>query len=353
MALIFQVPTSFALDIVTQEFVNSISGADIDEIMPERDFDTYEVRWDERDSERGMTAPHAMDTDPKIDKRPGSVTRNYTPIPFKESDVLKESDLLVPRALGTASNIINATAEVARIMKARMLKTKARVNWLRWQTLHGGFVIDENGVKETQTFPIQTHDASNWSDHANSTPFADIMAASLKFEATGASAQGAKIYINQRTLNDVLQNKNENDLWGFRGDKFGAITFSLDDVNKIFPANGLPILVLNNNGYIDEAGAFKTFIANAKAIIVGKRQEGEVVGNFARTISLHRFVNGAPAPGYFEIIEVNGQPNQGAGQINLVQLGQSANPSVKMTGGVYGGTLLWYPRSIIRMDVGA
>ncbi len=351
--LTYTFPTNVALDIVTQEYVIDTSKHVGDSILPYTDFNSYEVRWDERDAERGMTAPHALGTDPTIDKRPGSKTRSYTGIPFKQSDVLDERDLLLPRTLGTLGSVRNINAEVARIMKARIDKTQLRVEWLRWQTLQGGFAIDENGVVVTETFPIQTYDATNWSDHANSTPLKDVQTAALKFEATGASPQGAVIYINQRTLNDVLENKNEADLWGFRNLNFLALTFSLDEVNKIFTARGLPTFALYNEGYIDDDGDFQTFIANAKAIIVGKRPAGQVPGNFARTISPHRIVNGMPAPGFFEIIEVNGGPNPGSASVDLALLANSSNPNIKMTGGVYGGTLLWYPRSIIRMDVGA
>jgi hypothetical protein len=353
MSIVLTFPTNQSLDVVTQEYVIDRSKFEGDGVMPYVDFNSFTVKWDERDAERGMTKPHAMDSDPTIDKRPGSKTKSYEGIPFKESDVLKESDLLTARTLGTLGNTLNISTEVARIMKARMDKTMIRVEWARWQALRGALHINENGVKVDEEFPIQTYDASNWSDHENATPLADLETAALKFYGTGASAAGAKCYVNRKSLNNLLQNKNEDDIWGFRNQNFLALTFSLDELNKIFAARGLPSIAVYDEGYIADNGDFITFVEDDEAIIVGKRPAGQVVGNFARTISLHRVVNGAPAPGFFEIINVNGGPNTGATSVDLALLGTDPNPSIKMTGGVYGGPLLWYPRSVIRMDVGA
>jgi hypothetical protein len=351
--LVLTFPTNQSLDVVTQEYVVDRSKFIGDQVMPYVDFNSFTVKWDERDAERGMTKPHAMDADPAIDKRPGSKTKSYEGIPFKESDVLKESDLLTGRALGTLGGTLNVSTEVARIMQARMDKTMIRVEWARWQALRGQLSINENGVKVVENFPIQTYDASDWGDPANATPLKDEEEAALLFKGTGASADGAVEYMNRKTLNKLLGNRNDNDLWGFRSQNFLNLTFSLDEANKIFAARGLPSKALYDGGYIDADGDFQTFIPDDETITIGKRPAGQVVGNFARTISLHRIVNGAPAPGFFEIINVNGGPNTGATQINLAQLGTDPNPSIKMTGGVYGGPLLWYPRSVIRKDVGA
>jgi|SRR5436853_2164537 len=158
--LIATFPTNYELDIVTQEYTIQRDAFTGQIILPFVDHHVQRVRWDEKDSERGMTSPHAMDADPKVDKRPGSKTREYEPIPFKQTDLIKESELLRARELGTLAGSISLDRLVADTMKARVDKTYIRAEWLRWKTLTGGFTINENGVKVTETFPVQTYNAA-------------------------------------------------------------------------------------------------------------------------------------------------------------------------------------------------
>jgi hypothetical protein len=350
MGLQLTVPTNSELDLVIQEYTNKPDEFIGATILPDEDHYTQKVRWDEKDTDRGMTAPHTMDADPKIDKRPGHKTREYEPGAFKETDVIKESEMLRARELGTMSGVIDLGRTVAEISQERMNKTKTRVEWLRWQTLQGSLTIDENGVKISETFPIQTYDAEDgWDTHADATPIKDFNAVALKFRATGASAQGAKAYMNQTWLNHLLENQNAADLKGFSNSNFVNLTYSLEELNKILTARSLPIIVPYDKGYIDETGTFQLFIPNGVCIVVGNRQEK--IGGFLRTPSLHRQVNGQAAPGYFSIIECNGMPNVGQ-TIDMGALGQGKNPKIEITGGVYGGTALRFPRSVVKMNVG-
>jgi hypothetical protein len=341
-------PTNVELDVMTQEYMVERGKFIGDTILPFAEFQAQKVRWDEKDSERGMTAPHSMDADPTIDKRPGSKTREYEPIPFKESDLIKESELLRARELGTLGGVVNLDRLVAQTVRAREDKTFIRAEWLRWKTLTGGFTIEENGVKVSETFPIQHYRvAVSFENRDQATPLKVANEVKLLFRGTGASASGAKEYLNQTTLNTILENANPKDIQQFKSSNFRNISYGLEDMNKILEVRGLPILVPYDEGYIDKNGNFQTFILDGHSVVVGKRPAGQVVGNFAMTPSLHRSKNGMPAPGVFTFLEVNGQPNRGSVTVDVETLGASANPNIKVTGGVYGGTLLWYARSIV------
>lgn len=348
MGLTFTFPTNVELDVVTQEYViesDKFLGA---EILPDTEFMSQKVRWDERDSERGKTSAHAMDADPKIDKRPGSKTREYEPIPFKESDLIKESEILRARELGTLGGVINLDREVTRIARARMDKTKIAAEVARWQCLTGLLDINENGVRVRETFPVQTYEvAESWDKPDVAAPIKDANACKLKFRGTGASAMGAKEYMNQTMVNLLLENVNDDDLRGFRSQNFLSLAFSLEELNKINEARGLSTIVPYDEGYIDANGDFQLFIPDGFSVVVGKRPAGQVVGGFGMTPTLHRTKNGMPAPGYFNFLEVNGQPNRGSASVDMEALGGAANPNIKNTGGVYGGPFLWYARSII------
>lgn len=351
--LTFTFPTNFQLNLLAQELViDPAAFIGIGRLAPVMDFYTQRVQWEHLDLERGMTAPHVMGTDPKIDRRPGSVLREYTPIAFKQSDLVKEEELLRAREIGTIGNVVSCDRICARILAARKLKTWVRLEWSIWQMFSGNLAIDENNVKVSEVFPVQTFATTvPWATHATATPLKDVTAACLKFRGTGATGQGGVIYLNQTDLNDLLQNKNDDDIWGFRGNNFLALTYSLDDLNKIFAARGLPSFELYDQGYIDANGTWTPFIPNGHPILLGKRvQQGQVVANFASTPSMHRIENGIWAPGYFTIIEVNGGPNTGSATMSGEGLGRSSNPNIKLTGGIYGGPILWYPLSVIALD---
>jgi hypothetical protein len=345
-------PTNAELDMVVQDYVAQTENFIGASILPETTAMTQKVRWDERDRDRGMTNAHVMGTDPKVDIRFGSVTHEYTPIPFKETDLLKEDEILRSRELGTLAQTLDLSREIARISKNRLDKTRVRMEWMRWETLKGHVVINENGVHVDETFPVQTpsplHD---WDDLANATPLKDFNAWKLLFRGTGASARGAVAYMNQQTANWLLENTNANDLRGFRNSNFVDLPYSVEEINKIFTARGLPTISVYDEGYIDENNDFVNFLDDAEVVLVGKRPAGQTVGDWCSTPSLHRNVNGQAAPGYFSIVEVNGDPSDVVGAVSMNQLGQSKNPKIEITGGIYGGTRLIYPKSVLSITV--
>jgi len=322
-------------------------------ILPMASSMAQRVRWDERDHDRGMTSPHVMGTDPRTDTRQGSKTYEYEPIPFKETDLIKEDEILRARELGTlAAGTLDLSAEVARIVHNRFVKTMARVEKLRWDTLKGAIAIDENGVKVNESFAVQTHTPLvDWDTAATAKPLADFNALKLKFRKTGASAQGAKAYMNQVTANWLLENQNAADIKGFQNQNYVQLPYAVEEINKILGVRGLPQIVVYDEGYVDENDTFVPFLADAEVIVVGQRPAGQNVGDFVSTPSLHKTTNGQPAPGYFSIIEVNGSPSEQVGSVSMSQLGMGKNPKVEITGGIYGGTRLVYPKSVINFTV--
>lgn len=343
-------PTNLELTQVIQEYQIDAAGFKGAEILPDEETMSQRVQWDEMDNERGMTAAHVMGTDPKIDLRPGSKVREYTPIAFKETDLVKEDEILRSRELGTLGNVVSLSGIIARIAKARKDKTWIRKETLRWDTLRGRIQLNENGVFVDETFPVQQYQSTiAWSNLTTATPLRDFNAVKLLFRGTGATIAGAKAYINQTTANWILENQNPNDLKGFQNSNFVQLPYSIEEANKVLSSRGLPTLEIYDDGYFDINGVFQTFIKDGDVHIVGKRPAGQKVGGWMSTASLHRNVNGMPAPGYFSIIEVNGQPSTGATTISTANLGASKNPKFDITGGEYGGTIMRFGRSVIRM----
>lgn len=352
MSLVLTFPTNAEVDMVVQAFVADPNQYIGQSILPMATSMSQKVRWDERERDRGLTAPHVMGTDPKIDTRQGSKQYEYEPIPFKETDLLKESEILRSRELGTMAGTLDLGNEIARIAKGRFDKTMARVEKLRWDALKGAISITENGVTVSETYAVETHTPLvDWDTPATARPLADFNALKLKFRGTGASAAGAIAYMNQKTANWLLENQNAADIKGFQNSNYTSLPYSVEELNKILAIRGLPQIFVYDEGYIAENNTWTPFLADAEVIVVGKRPQGQAVGDFMSTATLHRSVNGQPGPGYFTVVEVNGQPSEQVGSVSMSQLGAAKNPKVEITGGIYGGVRMIYPKSVINFTV--
>ena len=353
--IVFTFPRNVALDEVIQAVVRDRSKLIGQTILPFVEKETQLVEWDEMDNEQGMTAVHTMGTDPKIATRPGSKTHQYTPMPHKEEEVIKENEILNARQLGTLGVVVNLNDYVMERFNAGVTKDWLRSEWEIWQALRGRLLIDENGVLIDETFPIQTFDVITdgvggvaYTNLENATPLADNDKIKLMFRNTGATAQGAKEYMNQTTLNSYLENKNTGDIRGFN-EGFRAITFDLAGLNKMNTSRGLPEIVPYDEGHEDKNGNFNLYIPDGESIIVGKRMLGQNVGDYLLTPTLHRSKGGMPAPGFFAFVTINGRGNStGMVSVSLDELGASGNPKVGVVHGFYGGPRLKYPKSIIR-----
>lgn len=353
MGVTLTYPTNTELDLLQQKFqANPADYIGIREVAPIENYKTYYVEWDQLDDDFGMTSPHVLGTMPRIESRPGSSRRQYDPANFKQSEMIDEGEILRSRSLGTFGQTVDLSTEVSRRLGVGNGKTFTRMEWCVWRMMEGLLQFNENGVAVKEEFPTQKFQTTvPWSDRQNATPLKNITNACKLFAGTGAKASGGFLYLNQNDLDDLLNNRNDDDLWGERGVNFTAATFTLEQVNVIFTGRGLCTVKLYDEGYKGADKEFHRFIADGKPCIKGKRQVGQVVANFASVISIHRTQNGQPAPGMFSFLNVNGQPNTGSSTVDLAALGQDPNPSLKLTYGIYGGPIAWYARSIISMDV--
>jgi hypothetical protein len=348
----FRFPTNVGLTEVVQDYVIESESLIGTSLMPMVPRDTQIIQWDELDFEVGMTSPHNMNTDPKIGQRPGSKLHSYTPLFFKETDVLKESDMLMPRGMGTLGGTIDLSADIARVAKSRVNKNRLRVESLVWQTLKGRLQFNENNVKVDETFPVQTQNALvDWDEFETATPLKDFAAVVLKGRGIGGSFKNGTAYMNQTTANWLINNNNPNDLKAHFNPNFVNVTYSLEDVNKILVARGYPKVVVHDAGGYDANENFNLFLADGEVVIVAQRPAGETVGDFLLTPSLHHaamVAQGGDGRGFFSIIEVNGRPNPGV--ISVADLGSGKNPKIEITGGFYGGPRLIFPKSVINFN---
>lgn len=176
------------------------------------------------------------------------------------------------------------------------------------------------------------------------TPFTTVAtAAPLQFfRDTIATAEaglsvnfrGGEMIMNRATLNQTLANTNANDLGGRRFE-MGQTTNSVDQLNEILLANDLPVVRLYDEGYYPDTGAFQKFVPNGKVIVLGKRTDGEPIGEYVLT----RAAQKGGKPGWWTDVVDN-------------TTGPLADPPhVLAKAGHNGGPKVYYPEAVLSITV--
>lgn len=321
-----------------------------EQIMPAQQTDKAIIEYTTIEQAAGMTAPHELGTDPRIDKRKGGRQMRYEPAYFKESDLFGEKELLALAQMG--GSVLDLRAVVAQTLRERYNKTRLREEWLRWMILQGQLYINENGVFVNERFNIQRYVPTvGFDDAQNSKPIAEFSAAIKGFKSTGASGKGAKAYLNSETYATIAANRNTQDLLGLRDIDKSLDLDDIDAVNRRLKTKGLIQLEINDDEYTDGDGTTHYFVRTGNIVIVANAPTQEKVGTFWETASLHKLRNGRPYGGYFSLITVNDVPNNsGSAEVSLAEIGAGKNPKLELTGGVYGGPELRYANRVMLFE---
>ena len=139
--------------------------------------------------------------------------------------------------------------------------------------------------------------------------------------------------MNRTTFNGMIANTNPNDLAGRRTSGLGSI-LSLKDANTLLAGEDLPEIVIVEDGYEDDSVGhpFILYVPNSTVIVVGKRANGAKVGEWLWT---RNATNPGAAPGPYVWVEEQMKPPH----------------KVFVHRGFNGGTALYFPAAIIKMNV--
>jgi Phage major capsid protein E len=349
MSRIYTIPTNLELRPPIQNYVQNVDSLLGMQLIPVENSFAQVIETEEIDHDDGMTAAHLLGTEPKIDARPASKKFRYEPLYFKETDVLNEADILRARKLGTFGTPISLTEEITKIAKRRAEKTMVRIEWSIWQMLGGRLQYTDNKVKvDEQWTGVQSHSPiADWDELEDATPLDDLDMAGDKFDGTGASMEGAIIVANRQTWRLMMKNQNDTDLKALDKTMWGNFRFMFGEMAKIVQDKCGATLKSYDKGYY-EGGAFKKYLPTGEIRIIGKRDFDEKVGKWWSVPSLHiTDAAGNEQPGYFVLVEANGQESTGS----VAQIGNTKNPKVEITGGIYGGPNLDYEDNVIKLKV--
>lgn len=306
---------------------------------PVRDHFAKDIEFDVLEAATGMTRAHVVGADPKVVKLPGQSRKRMGTGYWKETYRINEDELLFARQAGTYNQRAGRDLVLQRA-KEMDDRLETRIEWLRWQPLvSGALTVDEDGVKYTVDYNVPAGNLpalegnARWSDSTNADPLSDIMTWMQLFRGTGA--RGVEAYFNLKVAGYLAKSA-----------KFQTLLKNTAYAKLLSPNNvseALKLLfpqltfILYDEGYVDDSGNFQPFVPDDRFIIRGQGQAGELMMDFASTISLHNGTLEKPQPGKFAVIEDKSSQNK--------------NPYVDITVGIYGLPRLFHPNWVVSAKV--
>ena len=173
-----------------------------------------------------------------------------------------------------------------------------------------------------------------WSNFAGSYPLRDFRQIQLLGRGTSARFDTcARAYMNRETANLLFANTNPLDV-GRVGLSACCNFMSLEMINTQFAAQGLPQIVIYDEGWIDENDGFNLFIPTGYVVIVGCRPNNVPPGHYWLT---RNAVNCSVTSGFWQ---------------KLVDNCDRAVPrEIQIFDGHNGGPALEYPRMVVVLRV--
>jgi hypothetical protein len=334
----FTYPTNMELRTIAQEKTPRLTRDRlIFDIMPLRDVNASRVRWEQQDNWTGLQQLRGINGEPSRVKRTGQKTFDMEPGVYGEFSLIDEKEMTERAQFGTWADTINVD-DLTMTEQDRLLGRELdRIEYIGWKILQGTFSVAlpyGAGVVHTDTYTPQTFVAGiTWATAATAIPLANFRSVQLLSRGKGVNfGAQARAIMNRSTLNALLANTNANDLAGRRTAGLGSV-LSLTDANAILAGEDLPQIVVYDEGYLDDAGAFQLYVPNNTVLVIGQRPAGQRIAEYQLTRNVNN-PNGGPGS-YSKIVAKNNQ----------------VPPEIQVHQGHNGGPAIFFPGSIVVMTV--
>lgn len=309
------------------------------ELFPVVTQDEDKIRWEQLDNFTGLQQVRGLNGEPNRVTRVGSKGYEMQPGYYGEFQQIDEAELTRRRQLGTFGTPINVADLVGMGQRHLLVRELDRIELIVWTLLTTGTfaVSNEQGILHTDTFPILTFTADPaWSTVATAIPVADLRTIKLNQRGRSTSfGRNAKLYVNQKKVNQLLSNSTATDLGGYKKPLDGLQRIvALDDINKILLDQDLPEVVEYDAGYLNDAGTFVPFIPDTKGVLVGPRLSGATVGEYKMTRNAN---NPDLTPGrYTKVID--------RGEMEVPR-------TIEVHEGHNGGPAIFFPGSVVALTI--
>ncbi len=333
----FLYPTNAEIQAVAQVKIPRLTAdRPIFRILPMVDVDADLLMWEQKDNYVGLQQARGLNGAPRRVKNVGGKRFMVEPGVYGEFNPIDEKQMTQRRRYGAFSGAIDLSDLVMEKQDQLLGRRLDLIEKIGWDTLRGSYSIaDGNVVLASDQYTVQTHDASDWGVAGTATPLGDFRAVQLKGRGTSANfGASAEAFMNRVTFNKMIANTNNADLFGKRTDGLANV-LSLAQTNAVLAGEDLPTIMIYDEGYLNDAGAFVPFIPDDVVIVIGKRPAGQVVGDYAMTRNVN---NPEMAPGAY---------------MDVVDDPRVKPRSVEVHDGHNGGPRIYFPGAIVVMATGA
>ena len=306
--------------------------------FPMKPHESDTIRWVQQDNFTGVMQFRGYGGQPNRVQNIGASEYQAKPGVYGEFMALEERELTVRAnyaTFGKKADISDLIAIANMKLMTRQLNLQEKI--IADFVMTGTYSIPDpydttkTIFTDTWTPPSFTRTVA-WSSLATATPLADMMAIKLvPFGKSVITDSTSTLYINQNTANNLILNRNANDLYGLKLNYGQTPINDLNTINTIFLGLNLPQVKVYDGFYLADGGRKGTatrFIPDNKGILFGRRPSGVKPGEFA--ITWNAEVNGAQS--YSKVID---------------SMDLRVPRTIEVHRGFNGGPLIEYPGSIV------
>jgi hypothetical protein len=332
-------PTTQTLRKITSVKIEALMADDpISTILPIANEDSHYLEWEVEDNNYGLQQARGLDGPPARVNKLGSKRYLFEPGVYGEFMVVNETEMtMLAREIGTVNERMTMDNIIDKYTTMLAQREVRRIKYIGWTllTTKSFSVTGPNGqVLHTDTFSITDYNATTWATIASATPLADLAALITLGPTYGTNfGAGATVYMNDATFRNMMKNTNAADLGGRRVTGLQPVN-NRPGLQEILTGDGLANIQVYDGWYNNDSDAIVRFIPDGKAVAVGQRPNGEALGEYAMTFNANN-PGGASGPYAF---------------VNDTR-GKAVPPTIEIHRGHNGGPILWYPGSIVLMDV--
>lgn len=334
----FVFPTSAELRKIEQVKIPLLTLKDpIFTVMPIKNLDNFIVMWEQKDNYFGLQQLRGLDGQPSRVNPVGAKRFQMLPGVYGEYSAVTEEELTLRRSLGSFGTPIDISDIVMERQEQLLGRRIDRIRQIGWDVVQGRFSVTGNGgIVHTDAYPVQRYTAATpWATSATSTPLQDFRNIQLFEEGRTCSfGSDAKAFMNRRTFNSMVQNTNLSDIAGRRVTGLLNV-LNFEEINRVLMGEGLPSIVIHNDGYFNESQTWTPFIPNNRVIVVGSRPNGTIAEyQMVRNATNPNLEPGAYMKVWDSAVEDNRPPRR-----------------IEIHDGHSGGPALYFPGDIINMTV--
>lgn len=341
----YSYPTDFELrDIESSKLAVLNEGDPLERFMPTTDSNDWLLRWTVEGYAGGLQQLRGLDVAPPNVARVGMTDYIQEPGAYGEQMSIREKEMTTRAARffpGMPGGRVDLTDLVAGLQDQLLDRRLALTRYVRAQLLlTGTFAIADKagagGVRHTDSYAVQTYDATTWATVATATPLLDFRAVQLKGRGLKADfGRRATALMNQTTFNNLIGNTNAADLGGQKTTTLSPLTAPAQ-FNAIMIAADLPQIEIWEDGYYDTSGTFNLFVPNGKVTVLSAPRPEGPIGEYRMAWNA---VTRAGGP-YAFVNDSSNIPNK-----------TTVPPLIEVHDGHNGGGVILRPWQVVVMDV--